>query len=200
MSRFSNKAPWPDVIPKQHGLNQLPLLTQFLDVEQPANGPMNSSEGTRCLVQTLGTITASILPIGFSQFFGQKVIRIGNRRARLQPRVSSTIDKALSLKFNPDVVRFLQAEIAKEAVSVKNEAKRFASKNTVAVSLSRMATLTKCPGANFVDLAADINPLSESWSVAVHNSKETEHNLFLNKVQTDEAHSRGVLDEMVTSA
>jgi hypothetical protein len=200
MERFTSKAPWPDVIPKQHALKQLPLLTQLFDIEPPANGPLTSSEGTRCLVQTLGVITASILPIRLSQFFGQKVIRIWNRRARLQPQVSSTMENALSRKFSPDVARFLQTEIAKEASNVINLAKRSATKNTMTVSLSRLAALTERPGAGFMDLAADINLSSEFWSIAIYNAKVTEHNQFLNKVQTDEGHSRRVLSEMVTSA
>jgi hypothetical protein len=111
------------------------------------------------------------------------------------------MENAPSRKFSPDVARFLQMEIAKEASNVKNLAKQSATKNTMTVSsLSRLAALTECPGAGFMDLAADINPSSEFWSIAIYNAKVTEHNQFLNKVQIDEGHSRGVLSEMVTPA
>ena len=197
--RFTSKAPCIDVIPKQHSLKQLPLLNQFFDIE-PAAELIRSTERTQFLVRTLGTITSALQPIGFSQFFNQSVIRMGNRRARLQPQVTAKMDEALSSKFSPDVVANLKAEIAKNAASTTKEAKQASgTKSVISVCLFRLAKLTAVDGATFFDLIS-INSSSESWTAATHNAKITEHNQHIGKLQNHEAHSRSVLNEMVTPA
>ena len=128
--RFCTKAPWPDVISTKDSLKQLPLLSQFFDV-QPVAQLIDSSEGTEFIVQTLGTVLASLLPIGFSQFVGQTVIREGSRRAQLRLQVIAKINESLSNRFSPDVVQLLQEAIRKEASKIKKQIKQAGSDKNI---------------------------------------------------------------------
>lgn len=197
-ARFCAGAPWPDVIPTNDSLKQLPLLSQFFDVEREAQ-LIDSSENTEFLVGTLGTILASLLPMGFKQFLSQGVIRKRNRRAQLRLQAIAKMSESLSQKFVPTVVPVLEKAITKEASKVKGEIKKAGgSKDITLVIESRLAKLTQVKDTGFFDMT-EIDPSSVAWRDRMTVAKQNEHAQHLARITKNETHSRSVLDEMIVT-
>jgi hypothetical protein len=149
---FHHNNPWPDVVPKTHTLHQLVLLHQFFSLPPPTNS-IASSERLGFMVQTLGLISGSLLPIGFGQWFSQVLIRSGSRKAQLRPQVAGLIEQVLVQRFAPEVAAYLRIEIDKNAKETKRAIKssRSPKRDTDVVCKMRFATLVGIPGAGYHD-------------------------------------------------
>ncbi|KAH0564731.1 hypothetical protein GP486_001878 [Trichoglossum hirsutum] len=199
VSRFCAKAPWPDKIPTSSSLTQLPLLKQFLNPSSGSTPTLNSLDNTDFLITTLGTLLGALLPIGLGQWFSHKVIRVGNRKAKLWPQVVSHIKGSLSQRFTPEIASQIEKAAVQAAANIKTEIKQAKGpKDLTPVIRARLAMLTQINGADSCDLTG-LSLWSESWPKGVIQAKWNEHAQFLARRDKDEEHSRRLLREMVNA-
>jgi hypothetical protein len=197
MARYTSTSSWPDVIPKEVSLSQLPLLNALLSISPPTE-MIRSSERTEYIVQTLGLIMGSLLPIGFSQFFSQTLFPCGSRKAALKPQVSSLIDGFISRRFAPDVVAHLKSQVQINAKEAKKAIKGLGGdKDTLGVCLMRFSTLVGINNATFLDLTNGM-PSNVAWSRQTADAKVGEWTRHSQVVGQCESHSVTVLRDMVS--
>ena len=200
ISQFSANAPWPDVIPASECLKQLSKLDFFLSL---AANPTRISDTAPIdldlLVETLGAIVAGVLPIGCSQWMGQKMVRLGNRRTHLRNLALAKIDAALKAVFDDAVVKQLKPRITKEAAAAKKALKP-AGGTILRVVLSKIQAFT---GENFSTVpfsdASLASPGSQTWGEADPDARVSAHMQLMARITGDEQYSEAMLREMVDS-
>jgi hypothetical protein len=199
--RFCEDAPWPDVIPAKDSLTRLPELSDFLAVKPSSGGqPPSFPEGL--FVETLGSVLASLLPLGFGQFVSQRVVRIGSRRGQLYRWVAAKVDEGLRSRFAPAVVKKLKKDIKKEAAKVKKAAVEVAAGRTKVVEPARitvmkLARLAGLPGFRYIDMGLGVARSPSINSPAEISLRRQRYDQVMEKIVSDEALSTAALVEMI---
>ncbi|KAF2455404.1 hypothetical protein BDY21DRAFT_365605 [Lineolata rhizophorae] len=198
VARFCSRSGWPHGIPGPILLDQLPLLSQFFKAA-PQSAVITAAEGNEFLVQTLGTIYASALNIGFGRFVTQRVIRLGSRKAQLRPKILQAIRKALEACAPGHTATMLGA-VEAAAKRTKDEIKGTKGKKTLGpLCAKRLALATRTAGADFVDLNTEINKISIKVKGPTASEMRTKHHGAIMGRSNDEGHAKAVLKERVVT-
>jgi hypothetical protein len=199
-AQFSANAPWPDVIPTSDCLSQLSKLNFLLSLAaNPTRISDTAASDLDLLVETLGTIVAGVVPIGFGQWMGQKIVRLGNRRTHLRTLVIAKVDGALKAVFDDALVKQLKARIMKECAAAKKGLKP-AGGTILRVVLTKVQAFA---GEDFSTLpfydASLASPGSEAWGEADPDARVAAHMQLTARIAGDEQYSEAMLREMVDS-
>jgi hypothetical protein len=177
-------------------LDQLPLLNAFFN-GAPKTAIVTAAAGQEFLVDTLGSIYATVKSYGFRRYISQKMIRLGSRRSRLKSKVKQEITKVLKV-CAPTVIKELKKAIQLSAKQTKREVKGTGGKrNLIQVSEKRLKIQTQFPSAKFANLNTELNRVTTKMTEPQLNGLRSKQADRVSKKYVDEAHSKGVLNIMV---
>jgi hypothetical protein len=200
IAQFSSSAPWPDVIPTADILKQLEKVDYLFSLIPNAS----KIEGTAAsdldfLVETLGVLVAGVVPISISQWMGQKVIRLGNRRTHLRTQVLAKLETGLKAVFDEAEVKKLKGRIMKECATTK-KALKSAGGTILKVVLSKIAAYSE---EDFSTLpfhdSSLVSAKSEVWADADVDGRINAHGQVVARIADDERYSEAMLRDMVDS-
>ncbi|KAH8881290.1 hypothetical protein GQ53DRAFT_888501 [Thozetella sp. PMI_491] len=182
LAHFCVGSPWPDTSRSQLSLTtQLSKLSYFI-ATAPKTLALKPEAGTPALMAIIGLVRGILLPRGFGQWMGQKVIRVGNRKRKVRGLVSRASEPLTKLcvvesrkdsapeppldpkkfkKAKPIVknkspkeeIDSIELRTKEELKKLKKEKPQFNGVARVhALACTRLAQLTGWPGAAFMDV------------------------------------------------
>ncbi|CUS12727.1 unnamed protein product [Tuber aestivum] len=200
IAQFSASAPWPDVIATDDILKQLQKVDYLFSLVP--NAP--KIEGTSAsdldfLVETLGVLVAGVVPIGVTQWMGQKVIRLGNRRTHLRTQVLAKLETGLKAVFGDVESRKLMGRIMKECAATKKALKP-AGGTILKVVLTKIASYSEEDFSTLPFYDSGLaSAKSEVWAEGDVEGRINAHGQVMVRIADDERYSESMLRDMVDS-
>jgi len=194
------KPRFPDPIPTDEKLSQMPLTSLFFSLA-PKAAQVADTEHAQLLASTLGAVHALANPLSFWQSIKSTFAFCGNRKGQLTSKLNEQIMLAMERSCtSPAVAAAVKAEVVKRSQQVKQgikTGKGSGAKNFNRFGQAELASLVSVSGVEMYDLAA-LSPVSKAFKTHQLDQHRGQYNLHRQKTEDMVRHAKGIIEEVVS--